>query len=159
MRLSNQANQGTNQSIGLTQKSIGLAVILCLSLLAAAAMAQSDRVNEAIKSRLAPAGSVCMAGDECAGAAAVADEAAGGAREPSDIYNGTCATCHNAGVAGAPVLGNADQWASLVDERGIDGIYANAINGIGGMPAMGLCMDCSEDDIRATVDYMIEQSQ
>lgn len=149
----------SNESIGLTHKSIGLAVILCLSLLAAAAMAQSDRVNEAIKSRLAPAGSVCMAGDECAGASAVADDAAGGARDPSDIYSGTCATCHNAGVAGAPVLGNAEQWGSLLEQRGIDDIYANAINGIGGMPAMGLCTTCSEDEIRATVDYMLEQSQ
>lgn len=149
----------SNKSIGLTNKSIGLAVLLCLSLLAAAAMAQSDRVNEAIKSRLAPAGSVCMAGDECAGAAALADEAAGGESDPSAIYNGTCATCHNAGVAGAPILGNAEQWAAVLEQREIDAVYANAINGIGGMPAMGLCMTCSEDEIRATVDYMIEQSQ
>jgi len=149
----------SNESIGLTHKSIGLAVILCLSLLAAAAMAQSDRVNEAIKSRLAPAGSVCMAGDECAGAPAAADEAAGGQRDPADIYSSTCTTCHAAGVAGAPIVGNAEQWAAVLEQREIEAVYANAINGIGGMPAMGLCMTCSEDEIKATVDYMIGQSQ
>jgi cytochrome c5 len=136
---------------------VGLMVALSLGLISAAAMAQSDRVNEAIKSRLAPVGSVCMAGDECAGADA-ADEAIG-ARDPAEIYNTSCATCHNAGVAGAPVLGDVDAWASLVQERGMEAIYDNAINGIGGMPAMGLCMTCSEEEIKATVDYMIEESQ
>ncbi|MDQ2078386.1 cytochrome c5 family protein [Marinimicrobium sp. ABcell2] len=141
----------------LFNKKVGLVVALCLGLISAAAVAQSDRVNEAIKSRLAPVGSVCMAGEPCA-SGEVADQTVG-ARDPEDIYNTSCATCHNAGVAGAPVLGDADQWNTLIQERGMEAIYNNAINGIGGMPAMGLCTTCSEEEMRATVDYMIEESQ
>ncbi|MGB2105947.1 MAG: c-type cytochrome, partial [Porticoccaceae bacterium] len=43
--------------------------------------------------------------------------------------------------------------------KGIETVYANAINGIGAMPAKGLCMDCSDDEIIATIDYMLENSQ
>ena len=34
----------------------------------------------------------------------------------------------------------------------------NAINGINTMPAKGLCFDCTDEDLRAIVEYMIESS-
>lgn len=141
-----------------TNKKIGLLLALCLGLASAVTLAQSERVNEAIKSRLTPVGSVCMAGDECAGAQTASPAAGDGPRSAEDIYAQSCATCHNAGIAGAPKLGAADDWVDPV-AQGMDTLYANAINGIGGMPAMGLCGTCSEEEIRLTVDYMLEESQ
>ncbi|WP_111641699.1 c-type cytochrome [Marinimicrobium alkaliphilum] len=130
-----------------------LVVALGMSTLA---FAQSDRLSEAMQQRLAPVGTLCMEGEDCAAAptAAASDEP----RSGGEIYDAHCATCHAAGVAGAPIMGDADSWADVF-ARDIDEVYANAINGIGGMPAMGLCMNCSEEEIRVTVDYMIEQSQ
>ena len=110
---------------------------------------------EQISARTAPVGSVCMAGDPCAAAVAAT---ASGPRSSEDIYSGKCAACHDTGAAGAPKTGDIDQWTARA-ARGVDTLYTNAINGINGMPVKGLCLDCSDDEIRATVDYMISKSK
>ena len=57
----------------------------------------------------------------------------------------------------------ASRWRLTArTEKGLDAVYANAINGfsnIGMMPAKGLCMSCSDDEVIAAVDYMIENSK
>jgi cytochrome c5 len=70
-------------------------------------------------------------------------------------YNQSCMACHTTGAAGAPVLGDTEAWNERL-EKGMDQVLANAINGIGAMPARGLCMSCSDDDLQALIDYMIE---
>lgn len=112
-------------------------------------------VKDDISSRLSPVGSLCMSGDDCAAAPVIV---ASGPRSGEDIYGASCVACHASGAAGAPKLGDVAAWAPRIG-NGIDTLYANAINGINGMPAKGLCMDCSDDDIKATVDYMVSQSQ
>lgn len=105
--------------------------------------------------RLAPAGEVVMEKD-VATVAPVA--AASGPRSGEDIFNKSCTACHSTGAAGAPKVGVAADWTARV-EQGMDTLYANAINGVRGMPPKGLCMDCSDDELNATVDYMLEQSK
>ncbi|AWF79514.1 cytochrome c5 family protein [Microbulbifer sp. A4B17] len=137
-----------------------LGIVAALAVSAAAAVAQQS-VDEEIAERIAPAGETCMKGEECAAAVAAAPEAAstgGGARSGEDIYNASCQTCHAAGVAGAPKFGDAAAWAPRI-AKGMDTLYTNAINGIGAMPAKGLCMDCSDDEIKAAVNYMTENSK
>jgi cytochrome c5 len=139
------------------KKVVRLMLVVGLGLsLSGVAFSQSDRLSEAMKARLAPVGSVCMAGEECAGPAVAA--APGEPRSGKQIYDTACATCHAAGIAGAPRLGDVEVWAELT-AKGRDTLYTNAIEGIGGMPPMGLCMTCSHDEIRATVDFMVESSQ
>ncbi len=105
--------------------------------------------------RLAPAGEVVLEKDVVS-AAPVASTS--GPRSGKDIFNKSCTACHSTGAAGAPKVGAAADWSARIDQ-GMDTLYANAVNGIRGMPAKGLCMDCSEDEIKATVDYMLEQSK
>ena len=111
-----------------------------------------------IAERTAPEARVCLEGEECGEASAAAAEEAVAAATPEDLYNGKCASCHGAGVLGAPVPGKADQWASRI-AQGTDSLYKHAINGFNAMPPKGGCMDCSDDDIKAMVDYMVSQSQ
>ena len=111
-------------------------------------------VEDDIAKRIAPTGSLCMSGDDCA-AAPVA--VASGPRSGEDVYN-TCAACHNTGAAGAPKLGDAAAWAPRI-AKGNDTLYDHAINGFNGMPAKGLCGDCSDDEIKAAVDHIIANSQ
>ncbi len=36
---------------------------------------------------------------------------------------------------------------------------ANATNGLNAMPPMGLCMDCSNDELMAAIDHIVSNSQ
>ncbi|MCO1334555.1 cytochrome c5 family protein [Microbulbifer sp. OS29] len=138
-------------------KSI-LGIVAALAVSAAAAVAQQS-VNEEIAERIAPAGETCMQGEECAAAVVAAPEgASAGGRSGEDIYNASCQTCHAAGIAGAPKFGDAAAWAPRI-AKGMDTLYTNAINGINAMPPKGLCMDCNDDEIKAAVNYMVDNSK
>ena len=112
-------------------------------------------VQDEISARTAPIGKLCMSGEEGAAAPVVV---ASGPRNASDIYSSKCVACHASGAAGAPKLGDVAAWAPRIG-KGADVLYTNAIKGFKGMPAKGLCMDCSDDEIKATVDYMVAESQ
>lgn len=110
-----------------------------------------------VEDRIKPVGSVCMAGEDCA-AAVVQVASAEGGRSGEDVYKKACTTCHAAGIAGAPKLGDVAAWAPRI-EKGMDVLYTNSIKGFNGMPAKGMCFDCSDDELKATVDYMVENSK
>jgi cytochrome c len=73
-------------------------------------------------------------------------------------YEKSCGMCHDSGAAGAPITGNKDEWAKVM-EKGIDAVYANGINGIGGMPPKGGAMSLSDEQFKQITDYMIESSK
>lgn len=132
--------------------------VAALAVVAGAAVAVAQSVDEQIAERIAPAGKICMKGDECAAAAPAASASTGGARSGDDVYSAHCAACHATGAAGAPKLGDAAAWAPRIAE-GIDTLYTHAIKGFNAMPAMGLCMTCSDDEVKAAVDHMVEGSK
>ena len=72
----------------------------------------------------------------------------------------SCFACHSTGAAGAPKVGpgNAEAWTARV-EKGMDVLVTNAINGLNVMPPKGLCFTCSDDDLRAIVQYMVDSSK
>ena len=73
------------------------------------------------------------------------------------VYNAVCLACHSSGAAGAPITGNKDQWESRISE-GIEHLYEQAINGVGVMPAKGGMPSLTDAEVKAAVDYMIEES-
>ena len=74
-----------------------------------------------------------------------------------EMYTACCA-CHATGVLEAPVTGTASDWAPRL-EIGIEAVYNNAINGINAMPARGGNAALTDDNVKAIVDYMLEQSK
>lgn len=74
------------------------------------------------------------------------------------IYRGLCFSCHDAGIAGSPKIGDKAAWAARI-ATGAEAMYANSINGLGIMPAKGGNPALSDDEIKAAVDWMVEQSQ
>lgn len=107
-----------------------------------------------ISERLAPEGEVVLEKDVSSAPVAAVSS---GPRSGKEIYETKCFACHGTGAGGAPKVGVADQWTDRV-AQGVDTLYAHAINGLGtAMPAKGLCMDCSDDELKATVDYFLEQ--
>ena len=80
-----------------------------------------------------------------------------GAEMGQSVYDASCYACHNSGAAGAPIIGSSTDWAPRL-KGGINTVYKNAIVGIGGMPAMGNCSTCTDEQIKAAVDYIVENS-
>ena len=71
-----------------------------------------------------------------------------------DRYNKSCAICHGSGVANAPRFGDAAQWQPRL-AKGNDALVASVKNGLNAMPPKGMCMDCSDADYKALIDYMV----
>jgi len=69
------------------------------------------------------------------------------------IYDTTCSNCHGRPGTGAPPAGDAAAWAPRV-AQGKEIVLNHIINGYRGMPPMGMCMQCSEDDFVAVTEYM-----
>ncbi|MEH6824151.1 MAG: c-type cytochrome [Motiliproteus sp.] len=69
------------------------------------------------------------------------------------VYNKACVNCHAAGVAGAPKAHNAAEWAPRL-EAGMDALLATSISGKGAMPPRGLCMDCTDAELKAAIEFM-----
>ncbi len=78
---------------------------------------------------------------------------------PEATYMQFCFACHSTGAAGAPKVGpgNKAAWDERL-QKGLDAVVANAISGLNAMPARGICMTCTDDEIRALVEYMIASS-
>jgi cytochrome c5 len=121
--------------------------------------------EEVILKNIAPVGKVNIAGEssgeEPAAPAMTAQAEAAPAAAPmsaEQIYQTNCLACHMTGAAGAPKTGDAAAWAPRI-ARGMDTMVSNAINGLNAMPPKGLCMSCSDEDIRGVVEYIVAQSQ
>ena len=139
--------------------------------------------QQSIEDNIRPAGQVCLAGQPCVGntvgtasaapAPAAAPQAVATAAvevaveiveavaevaafDVESTYQMSCFACHGTGAAGAPLLGDADAWTERM-AKGMDAVMVNVMNGINAMPAKGLCMTCSEDDLLSLVNYMSSQ--
>ncbi len=115
---------------------------------------QEEQVVETLK----PEGEVTLESEVVAVAPAIDAAAGGEPRSGEEIYNKSCTTCHSTGAAGAPKLGDAAAWAPRL-EQGVDTLHTHAIAGIRGMPPRGLCMDCTDDEVKGAVDYMLDNSK
>lgn len=79
-------------------------------------------------------------------------------RDGATVYNTKCLACHMTGAAGAPKVGMADQWAPRA-AKGMDALLATAKSGVGAMPPMGTCMDCTDGEMTAAIQHMLDNSK
>jgi cytochrome c5 len=156
-----------------------------LMIQALAAHALNPEEQQAIAERIKPVGEVCIEGQSClasqvpespaaepAGSqnkALVAPVASTAQSETennegavdliAESYSKTCAICHAAGLADAPKFGSSEDWAPRI-AKGKEVLYQSSIDGLPpAMPAKGMCFSCSDDDLKALVDYIVENSQ
>lgn len=126
--------------------------------IALSASVQATSNDEAVVERIKAVGSVCIEGDDSCGGAAAAPAATGGAaRSSEEVYTSKCAGCHATGAAGAPKYGTSE-WTDR-SAKGIDGLLETAISGIGAMPPRGLCMDCSDDELKGAIQHMLDSAK
>jgi cytochrome c5 len=121
----------------------------------------------AVAERIRPVGQVYLPGQEQQSAAPTVETSP----EPApvatlmtgpQVYNVACNVCHGSGVGGAPIVGNAEQWAPRI-AQGIDVLNDHAVNGFSGeaptpMLPKGGRVDLSDQEIYDAVAYMVAES-
>ena len=125
-----------------------------------------------IAERIAPAGAV-YAGDtgraamqaaaDAAAKAAASQVAYGGTTDGKTIYENLCTSCHTAGVAGAPKLGDKSMWGPRI-AQGLDTLIKHATEGYHGpdgnfMPAKGGNPALTDAQVKAAVTWIVGQAK
>ena len=118
----------------------------------------------ATKERIQPLGAVYAGATGAAAQAAAAADAAKGAvafdgtLDGAVIYGAVCTGCHGTGALGAPTLTTA-AWTARI-AQGADTLHKHAIEGYKGpagtMPAKGGMAALSDEQVKATVDWMLQ---
>lgn len=125
-----------------------LVVITCATLVAIG----QDESKETVEDRLKPFGNLCMQGEDCGTVAPVTVSVS---RSGVEVYNAHCFACHATGVSEAPLVG-AEEWQTRLNEKGAETLFANTKAGFNVvMPAMGTCMNCTDAELQAAIDYLI----
>ncbi len=76
--------------------------------------------------------------------------------EVKQVVDSTCTACHLVGVGDSPKLGDKDAWGKRLDAKGIDGLTASSIAGIGLMPPRG-GSSLSDEQMRLAVEYIMSK--
>jgi len=69
------------------------------------------------------------------------------------MWSHSCALCHVDGTAGAPRLGDADDWRERLT-KGDDLLLRHTIEGFNDMPPLGYCMACENKHFVAMIRFM-----
>ena len=128
---------------------------------------ENGAIVAATNARIAPVGDVFAgatgkaameAAKAAAAAAAKGQVAYDGTLDGSVIFNNLCGACHVSGAGGAPKLEKA-LWAART-AQGIDTLVKHASEGYTGaagvMPARGGNPSLSDEQVRATVQWMVD---
>ena len=132
----------------------------------------NPNASAAVVDRIAPAGAVyagntgraaMQAAADAAAKAAASQVAYGGTTDGKTIFNDLCTSCHTAGVAGAPKVGNKAMWAPRIAE-GLDTLIKHATEGYHGpdgnyMPAKGGNPALTDAQVKAAVTWIVDQAK
>ncbi|ODU60726.1 MAG: cytochrome C [Comamonadaceae bacterium SCN 68-20] len=131
-------------------KSISLSMTLTAAVLLLAACGKTEAPAPA------PAPAAAAAPAPAPAAPAAPENTVG-----KSVYGKTCSMCHAAGVAGAPKPGDKADWGPRI-AQGKDTLYKHALEGFTGskgmMPARGGAATLGDDEVKAAVDFMADQS-
>jgi len=110
--------------------------------------AGDTRLQAEIAKRIAPVGQVEVAAADAAPAAPKSGE---------QVVAEACNACHGTGALGAPKVGDGAAWEARMGV-GLDALVASAIAGKGAMPPRGGAANLSDEEIRAAVVNMLQES-
>ena len=134
-------------TIVLLAFAVPIAVGVLVSQLVTSGEKGMDKDDSKVLTRIQPVGEVVLA------------DASGpkGALTGEQVYGQVCKTCHDAGLAGAPKLGDKGAWSARIaaGEKTLD---QRAIAGFKAMPAKGGNADLTDDEVRRAVVYMANKS-
>jgi cytochrome c5 len=129
--------------------AVPIALIVLLSqLVTGVRPGETEDTEAGVLKRIKPVGEVTLAG---AGAPK-------GNMTGEQVYQAVCKTCHEAGLAGAPKIGDKTAWAPRI-KQSVDQLYAHAIGGTAkGMPPKGGNAELADVEVQRGVVYMANRS-
>jgi len=89
------------------------------------------------------------------------DQLKGDKRAGEKIFKEFCAACHDKNPAidvHAPRIGDVSAWKKR-KKLGEDILLMVTIQGVGAMPARGGCFECSDQQLREAIQYMLIHSR
>lgn len=137
-----------NWAIAIT---IGIALVvlfIILSLLKNYLWPEVYEAPEFRYERVKPVGQVNV------GPIEIVAQAAAAPKSGKEIFETVCTACHSMGVLGAPKYGDKPSWEPRI-AKGEATLVQSALNGFNKMPARGGQPTLSDEEIKATVQYML----
>jgi cytochrome c5 len=127
-----------------------IGIVLLVQLVTSQPSADPNALTpESVAKRLQPVGRVEFGGG--------GGGAAAGGKSGEEVVKAVCSTCHQAGVAGAPKIGDKAAWAPRI-KQGLQTMVATAMKGKGAMPPKGGNPSLADDEVARAVVYMANQS-
>ena len=97
-------------------------------------------------------------------------------KQGETIYKKACAICHMSGVAKAPIAHDLKDWKARykqasdlakkqnpnaskaqLKEKIMDILVSNVKKGMGAMPPKGMCPQCSDEDYKDAITFMMSK--
>jgi len=76
-------------------------------------------------------------------------------RSGEQVVKAQCVKCHEAGLNGAPKIGDREAWMPHI-KKGVDYLVRSAMHGHGGMPARGGEADLTDSELKNAILYMFD---
>lgn len=131
----------------------GLFVSFLILFSASWALSSLDR--QKIEQRIKPIGQVRLATQDSETTKPLNTLKKAAAKATFEQY---CSVCHQDGIAGAPKFRNPKDWQPRLAKSTIDELVISATKGINAMPMKGTCMDCTDEDLKNAIQYMLPKS-
>jgi cytochrome c5 len=84
----------------------------------------------------------------------------GDPRAGEKIFKEFCGACHRQKPmidVRAPRIGDSAAW-KIRRQLGLEVLLKITVNGVGAMPARGGCFECSDEQLRATIRYILKNT-
>ena len=115
--------------------------------------------RQQIEARIKPIGQVQVAKEDTPAENSKLDETASEKEGPGKtIYDQACSVCHRDGIAAAPKFRNDSDWKPRLDKKTINELVASATKGLNAMPMKGTCVECTDEELKNAIQYMLPRS-
>lgn len=75
-----------------------------------------------------------------------------------ELFSSNCVQCHARPGIGAPLMANADDWKSR-QAQGEEVMLKHVVDGVRGMPPLGYCSACNEEDFRVLIRLLLPATE
>ncbi|OGV27180.1 MAG: hypothetical protein A3F18_07130 [Legionellales bacterium RIFCSPHIGHO2_12_FULL_37_14] len=112
-------------------------------------------IDPSILDRVKPFGAVRVEGQSAEQELNIKQITIKKARTGEEVYQQHCTVCHASGVAGAPRFQHHNDWEPRLKSKNLQVLLKEVTTGYKAMPPMGTCQECSEDELKKAIAYML----